>query len=128
MISVFIVAYLLVTIGIGFWASRRIKTSGDFTLAGKSLSAPLVAVTLFATWFGSGSIMGNPGYFIRDGFSAYFTLVLTTAICLVIVAFFFARKLYSLNIVTVNDFFRIRYNKAIETTTSVIMVFSYPPH
>jgi SSS family transporter len=126
MISVFIVAYLLVTIGIGFWASRRIKTSGDFTLAGKSLSAPLVAVTLFATWFGSGSIMGNPGYFIRDGFSAYFTLVLTTAICLVIVAFFFARKLYSLNIVTVNDFFRIRYNKAIETTTSVIMVFSYP--
>jgi len=126
MISFFIVAYLLVTIGIGFWASRRIKTSGDFTLAGKSLSAPLVAVTLFATWFGSGSIMGNPGYFIRDGFSAYFTLILTTAICLLIVAFFFARKLYSLNIVTVNDFFRIRYNKAIETTTSVIMVFSYP--
>jgi SSS family transporter len=126
MISFFIVVYLLVTLGIGFWASKRIKTSGDFTLAGKSLSTPLVAVTLFATWFGSGSIMGNPSYFIRDGFSAYATLILTTAVCLIIVAFLISNKLYKLNIITVNDFFKIRYNKAIETTSSIIMVFSYP--
>jgi SSS family transporter len=126
MISFFIIIYLLVTLGIGFWASRKIKTSGDFTLAGKSLSTPLVAVTLFATWFGSGSIMGNPGYFIKDGFSAYVTLILSTAICLGIVAFFYVRKLYRLNIVTVNDFFKIKYNKTLETTSSVIMVFSYP--
>jgi len=126
MISFFIVAYLLITIGIGYWASRRIKTSGDFTLAGKSLSTSLVGVTLFATWFGSGAIMGNPGYFIRDGFSAYFTLILTTGICLGIVAFFYVRKLYKLNIVTVNDFFKIRYNKALETTSSILMVFCYP--
>jgi SSS family transporter len=126
MISFFIIVYLLITLGIGYWASRRIKTSGDFTLAGKSLSTSLVAVTLFATWFGSGAIMGNPGYFIKDGFSAYFTLILTTGICLVIVAFFYVRKLYRLNIVTVNDFFRIKYNKALETTSSVLMVFCYP--
>lgn len=116
----------MLTLGIGFWASRRIKTSGDFTLAGKSLSTSLVAVTLFATWFGSGAIMGNPGYFIKDGFSAYFTLILTTGICLTIVAFFYVRKLYRMNIVTVNDFFRIKYNKALETTSSVLMVFCYP--
>ncbi|MGB3608098.1 MAG: sodium:solute symporter family protein [Psychroserpens sp.] len=126
MISFFIILYLLLTLGIGFWASKRIKTSGDFSLAGKSLSTPLVAVTLFATWFGSGSIMGNAGYFIKDGFSAYVTLILSTAICLVIVAFFYVRKLYRLNIVTVNDFFKIKYNKTLETTSSIIMVFSYP--
>ena len=126
MISFFIIIYLLVTLGIGFWASRKIKSSGDFTLAGKSLSTSLVAVTLFATWFGSGSIMGNPGYFIKDGFTAYVTLVLSTGICLFIVAQFFARKLYRLRIVTVNDFFRIKYNKAIETVSSIIMVLSYP--
>lgn len=126
MISFFIVIYLLITLAIGFWASRRIKTSGDFTLAGKSLSTPLVAVTLFATWFGSGSIMGNPAYFIKDGFSAYVTLILSTGICLGIVAFFYVRKLYRLNIVTVNDFFKIKYNKTIEATSSIIMVFSYP--
>lgn len=83
----------MVTLGIGFWASRKIKTSGDFALAGKSLSTSLVGVTLFATWFGSSQIMGNPGYFIVDGFSSYITLTLTGGICLIIVGTFYARKL-----------------------------------
>lgn len=126
MIGFFIIFYLLITLGIGFWASRRIKTSGDFTLAGKSLSTLLVGVTLFATWFGSSQIMGNPGYFIKDGFISYVTLTLSGGICLFIVGQFFARKLYRMNIVTISDFFRIRYNKKLELASSVLMVFSYP--
>ncbi|MGJ5640512.1 sodium:solute symporter family protein [Formosa sp. S-31] len=126
MVSFFIIFYLLVTLGIGFWASKKIKTSGDFALAGKSLSTSLVGVTLFATWFGSSQIMGNPGYFIVDGFSSYITLTLSGGICLYIVGQFYARKLYRMQIVTINDFFRIRYNKKLETASSLLMVFSYP--
>jgi SSS family transporter len=126
MISFFIIFYLLITLGIGFWASRRIKNSGDFMLAGKSLSTVLVGVTLFATWFGSSQIMGNPSYFIKDGFISYVTLILSGGICLFIVGQFFARKLYRMNIVTISDFFRIRYNKKLEMASSVLMVFSYP--
>ncbi len=112
MINFFIIFYLLITLGIGFWASKKIKTSSDFALAGKSLSTSLVGVTLFATWFGSSQIMGNPGYFIVDGFSSYITLTLSGGICLFIVGQFYARKLYRMNIVTINDFFRIKYNKS----------------
>ncbi len=126
MINVFIIGYLCITLGIGFWASRKIKSSSDFALAGKSLSTPLVAVTLFATWFGSTQIMGNPGYFITDGFSSYVSLILTGGICLVVVGQFYARKLYRMNIVTINEFFRKRFNKQLEITSSVLMVFSYP--
>ncbi len=126
MVSFFIICYLLTTLGIGFWASRKIKTSDDFALAGKSLSTSLVGVTLFATWFGSSQIMGNPGYFIVDGFSSYITLTLTGGICLFIVGMFYARKLYRMQIVTINDFFRVRYSKNLETASSLIMVFSYP--
>lgn len=126
MISFFIIFYLLLTLGIGFWASKRIKNSGDFMLAGKSLSAILVGVTLFATWFGSSQIMGNPSHFIKNGFISYVTLILSGGICLFIVGQFFARKLYRMNIVTISDFFRIRYNKKLELASSVIMVFSYP--
>ena len=126
MISFFIIVYLLITLGIGFWASRRIKSSGDFMLAGKSLSTMLVGVTLFATWFGSTQIMGNPSYFIKDGFISYVTLILSGGICLLIVGQFFARKLYRMNIVTISDFFKIRYNKKLEAASSLLMVFSYP--
>ena len=126
MIGFFIIIYLLLTLGIGFWASKKIKTSDDFTLAGKNLSTSFVAITLFATWFGSSQIMGNPSYFIRDGFSSYVTLILSGGICLIIVGQFYARKLYRMNLVTVNDFFRIRYNKPIEITSSILMILAYP--
>ncbi|WKK67091.1 sodium:solute symporter family protein [Lutimonas zeaxanthinifaciens] len=126
MVNFFILGYLLLTLGIGFWASRRIKTSDDFSLAGKSLSTSIVGVTLFATWFGSSQIMGNPGYFIVDGFSSYITLVVAGGICLFLVGQFYARKLYRMDIVTINDFFKIRYNKKLEVASSVLMVFAYP--
>ena len=126
MIGFFIIFYLLITLGIGFWASRRIKNSGDFMLAGKGLSTVLVGVTLFATWFGSSQIMGNPSYFIKDGFVSYVTLTLSGGICLLIVGKFFAGKLYRMNIVTISDFFRIRFNKKFELASSFLMVFSYP--
>ena len=70
--------------------------------------------------------MGNPGYFIQDGFSSYVTLILSGGICLFIVGQFYARKLYRMNIVTVNDFFRIKYNKKLELASSILMTFAYP--
>jgi len=126
MITFFIVIYILTTIGIGFWASRKIKTSSDFILAGKSLSTSFVGVTLFATWFGSSQIMGNPGLFVEQGLSSYLSLILSGGICLLIVGQFYARRLYRMNLITVNDFFRKKYNKKLEVASSVFMVLSYP--
>jgi len=126
MVGIFIPLYLLITLAIGFWASKKIKTSSDFTLAGKSLSTSFVGVTLFATWFGSSQIMGNPSHVVEKGFSSYMTLIVAGSICLLIVGQFYARKLYRMNIVTVMDFFRIKYNKRLELVTSLLMVLSYP--
>lgn len=126
MLAIFIVGYLALTLAIGFWASRKVKTSTDFTLAGRGLSTILVGFTLFATWFGSGQIMGNPGYFVENGFSSFFTLTFTSFICLAIVGIFYAKKLYEMNIVTIGDFFQRRFSKKMDLVVSVIMVFCYP--
>jgi SSS family transporter len=126
MLTAFILGYLALTLIIGFWVSRRIKTSTDFTLAGRGLGTFLVGFTLFATWFGSSSIMGNPGYFAENGFSSFVTLTLTSFICLTIVGIFYAKKLYEMNIVTIGDFFQKRFSKRMDTVVSIIMVFSYP--
>jgi Na+/proline symporter len=126
MLLLFIPLYIVITLSIGFWASKRIKTTQDYTLAGKSLSTSFVGVTIFATWFGSNNIMGTPSYFVNNGFSAFVALVLAGCTCLVIVGFFYARRLYQMNIVTVGDFFRIRYSKKMDTTISVILIFTYP--
>ena len=126
LLAAFIPIYILVTLAIGFWASKRIKTSSDFTLAGKSLSTSFVGVTLFATWFGSSQIMGNPGHFVENGFTSFVTLILTSGICLGAVGYFYTARLYRMNIVTVGDFFRIRFNKKLDLAISCLMVLAYP--
>jgi Na+/proline symporter len=73
MLAVFIFIYIGITLAIGFWASKRIKTTKDFTLAGKSLPSALVGVTIFATWFGAEIIMGVPGRFVEEGMMGIIT-------------------------------------------------------
>lgn len=126
MIAIFIPIYIVITLAIGFWASKRVKTTTDFTLAGKSLSSSFVGVTIFANWFGSSFVMGNPSYFVTNGISSFVALVLSGFICLVLIGYFYAKRLYKMNIVTVADFFRARYNKKLETAVSFIMIFTYP--
>lgn len=95
-------------------------------LAGRSLSTSFVGVTIFATWFGSSHIMGYPSEFVENGFLSFFSLIFTGGLCLLVIGLFYARRLHRLNIVTIADFFRIRYNKKVELATSVILIFTYP--
>jgi SSS family transporter len=125
-LAIFIPIYILITLAIGFWASKRVKSSTDFTLAGKSLSTSFVGVTIFATWFGSSYVMGNPSYFVTNGISSFVALIVSGFVCLILVGYFYAKKLYQMNIVTVGDFFRIRYNKRLDSAVSGILIFTYP--
>jgi len=126
-LALFIPMYMLITIAIGFWASKRVKTSSDFTLAGRSLSTSIVAVTIFATWFGSNNIMGDPTHFIERGMAAFVTNIFSGSLCLVFIAYFYVRRLYKMNISTVGDFIKIRFNKKLELTISTILIFTYFP-
>lgn len=126
MTAIFIPFYIAITLAIGFWASKRVKTTTDFMLAGKSLSTSFVGVTIFATWFGSSFVMGNPSYFVTNGISSFVTLIVSGFICLLLVGYFYAKRLYKMNIVTVGDFFRLRYNKRLDSAVSVILIFAYP--
>ncbi|MDN3205164.1 sodium:solute symporter family protein [Algoriphagus sediminis] len=126
MVSLFIPFFIAATLGIGFWASKKVKTSEDFTLAGKSLSTAFVGVTLFATWFGSNQVVGNPAEFIQNGFSTYVALTFGEGLCLFLVAIFFAKQLYKHNYRTIGDFIRERFNQKLEFAFSLITILSYP--
>lgn len=54
-----VIAYLVVMILIGGWATSKTDSAEDFILAGRSLGTVVIAGTLIATWMGSGSITGG---------------------------------------------------------------------
>lgn len=120
-----IIVYLIITVVIGYWASRRVKTSGDFMLAGRSLPLLLSSSALFATWFGSETVFGASSEFLKGGLYAVIEDPFGAALCLVLFGLFFARKLYSMNLLTLGDFFKVRFGKRTELVASVFIVPSY---
>jgi Na+/proline symporter len=43
----FVVAYLLLTIAIGLWAAKRVKSTEDFAVAGRHLPLVMIVTTTF---------------------------------------------------------------------------------
>ncbi len=120
-----IIVYLTLTVLIGYWASRRVKTSGDFMLAGRSLPLLLSSSALFATWFGSETVFGASSEFLKGGLFAVIEDPFGAALCLVLFGLFFARKLYNMNLLTLGDFFKIRYGRRTELMASIFLA---PPY
>jgi SSS family solute:Na+ symporter len=121
----FVIIYWLISIGIGLWAAMRVKTSKDFAVAGRSLPFYIVTATVFATWFGSETVLGISATFVRDGLSGVVADPFGSSLCLILVGLFFARPLYRMNLLTIGDFYRARYNRTIEVLTTLCIVVSY---
>lgn len=124
-LGLFVLLYLTLNLLVGFWAARRIKTTQDFVIAGRNLSLPLATTALFATWFGSETILGASSEFVEHGLLGVIEDPFGAALCLVLVGLFFARRLYRLDLLTLNDYFRLRYGRVAEFLSSVFMIPSY---
>lgn len=121
----FVVMYLAVTVGIGLYASTRVKNAKDFASAGGSMPLPVVTAMVFATWFGSEAVLGIPSTFLEEGFAGIIEDPFGSFGCLMLVGILFARRLYRMNLLTIGDFFRNRYGNTVEGITSVVIILSY---
>ena len=121
----FVVLYLLVSIGIGLLAATRVHSAKDFAVAGRHLPLPVVTATVFATWFGAEAIFGVSATFVKEGLRGVVADPFGASLCLIIAGVFFSRKLYKLNILTLGDYFRMRYNRSVEVLTTLCIVASY---
>ncbi len=121
----FIGFYLLGTLAIGWYASRRVKTTADFVIAGRGLPMMMAACALFATWFGSETVMGASSEFVQHGLLGVIEDPFGAALCLFLAGLLVARPLYSLNILTFNDYFKMRFGKTTEIISAIFMVPSY---
>ena len=121
----FVVLYLMLSIGIGLYVATRVHTAKDFAVAGRHLPLPVVTATVFATWFGAEAVFGVSATFVKDGLRGVVADPFGSSLCLVIAGFFFATQLYKLNIITIGDYYRMRYNRTVEVITTLCIVASY---
>ncbi len=121
----FVIAYWMVSVGIGLYASTRVHTTKDFAVAGRHLPFHIVTATVFATWFGAEAVLGIPSVFLTEGLHGVVADPFGAALCLVLVGLFFAAPLYKMNLLTIGDFYRKRFGRSAETLTSIAIIISY---
>lgn len=121
----FVILYWVISVAIGLLAAIKVRNTGDFTVAGRTLPLSMVIATVFATWFGSEAVLGIPATFLQEGLRGVVADPFGSSLCLVLVGLLFARPLYRMNLMTIGDFYRQKYNRTVEVVTSIAIVISY---
>jgi len=121
----FVILYLVISIGIGMYAATKVHNARDYMAAGRSLPIYIVMAMVFATWFGAETVLGIPATFMEEDLGGLISDPFGASLCLILFGLFFARKLYRMNLLTIADFYRERYNRKVEVITGVAIVLSY---
>lgn len=124
-LQIFVLLYLAITLLVGYWASKKVKSAQDFALASRKLPLSISVACLFATWFGSEVIMGSPSEYAKNGFLGIIEEPLGAVLALLLIGLFFTKRLYRLGLLTFGDLFEKRYNAQLAFAGSIIMVITY---
>ncbi len=114
--------WLLLQLGISVWASRRVATEGDFLVAGHSLGLTLVALSLFATWFGAETIMGSTAMVAEEGLAGARADPFGYALTLLLMGFVLAYRMRARGYLTLGDLLAERFGRRIEWLGSLILI------
>jgi solute:Na+ symporter, SSS family len=121
----FVLLYLVISIGIGVYAATKVHNARDYISAGRSLPLYIVMAMVFATWFGAETVLGIPAAFMEGDLGGLITDPFGASLCLILFGIFFAKKLYRMNLLTIADFYRERFDKRVEVITGIAIVLSY---
>ena len=120
-----VLIYMAATVAVGIYASRRVKDSKDFMVAGRSLPLYMNFACDFATWFGAETVLSVSSKFAHKGLGHVSGDPFGASLCLILVAFFFARTFYRMELLTIGDYYHLRYGKTVEIITSLGIASSY---
>jgi SSS family transporter len=124
-ITVGAVVYVAILLVISIFASRNIKDSADFVVAGRRLPLWLCVFTIFATWFGSGTLIGAAGAAYSNGLMGVLANPFGSALCLLLAGLFYVRFLRRMQLLTLPDLFRKRFGQTAEILCAVCVIPAY---
>ena len=100
-------------------------TPGTLPSPGADLPFYMVTATVFATWFGSETVLGIPATFLKEGLHGVVADPFGASMCLILVGLFFAAPLYRMNLLTIGDFYKKKFGRSVEVLTTIAIVISY---
>ena len=119
-----ILAYCVLQVVLGLWLGRKVKSSGDFFVAGRSLSPGLLFSTLVAANVGAGSTVGAAGLGFSNGISAWWW-VGSAGVGSLIMAFTVGPRIWKIasdhGLKTSGDFLEWRFSRNLRGVVSSLL-------
>lgn len=121
----FVIGYGIIMVILGIWFSRRISSSDDFILAGKSLGPFVLAGTLMATFVGSGTVTGGSNSLAYShGFWAA-NLLAPGMLLAFALLFLIAPKIRNFGKYTVSQILEVQYGHGAKILSTFIIILAY---
>ena len=117
-----VIIYVVLQIAIGIWVSRKVATTGDFIVAGRSLGVPLLMFSVFASFFGAEAIVGTGGAVYESGLSGAEADPFAYGVAIVVVGSVFAAALWRRGFYTLADLFRARFSPGVEALVVIALI------
>ncbi|MFO0947602.1 MAG: sodium:solute symporter family protein [Planctomycetota bacterium] len=116
-----IAGYLLFIAGVGLYVNRHVHESADYLVGGRSAGTALSVASFIGTGLGLVTVVYASLDAFHNGFSylAIALLDLAAAFLLGITGFGIA-KLRELNLVTITEYFEVRYNRGVRVTAGIL--------
>lgn len=120
------VVTLILSFAVGVSAYFLVRGSAEnFFVAGRSLSLPIVSITLAAQAIDSNALLGNVDLSYKYSFWDGVVLPLGLSLSLILNGIFLADKVHRENVLTLPDIFAKRYGKVVELLVSISTVVSF---
>lgn len=117
--------YVLLMLGIGYFAGRNVKNLGDFVVAGRRLPLWMATATLLATWFGAGSSMGVAATVYSGSLREVIADPFAASLSLIFAGVFIVGVLRKLNCMTVTDIIQQKYGRGAGIYATLWMIPVY---
>lgn len=127
--SAFLIAYCLLLLLVGVWASRTVRRPEDFFVAGRNLPAGLLFATFFAANVGAGSTVGAAEFGYTSGLPAWWW-VGSAGLGSLFLAFAAGPRLHrtakARDLYTLGDYLEFRYGHQTRLAAAAVLLCGAP--
>ena len=111
--------YVIAMLVIGVMTARASQSLVDFVVAGRNMPVWLCSVSIFATWFGTGIMMGAATAAYDHDMLLILGEPFGSGLCLFLTAVFFARSYRRTRRYTWIEFFEVRYGRTAGVAAAI---------
>jgi len=121
--AVVLAVIVVVLLAVALYRSSQVKTKADYLVAGRSLPAWVLVLTLLTSWIGAGSLFAGAENAYKNGFAALWQ---PAGGCLgLLLIYFIAPRARKFAQFTLPDLLEVRYNQTARVLGTIAIVLAY---